>query len=255
MTGTDAYLGDPTIRVPDVWLYSGTGVVTHHNSADRPDTVDVRSLRDLVSIIATYAYFSASASERDVPWLASITLDRAYTDLQSAASAAISAFAAGNSAKASYGFRRVLYYSDRGEDALRSITRLLPAGRRNVLPRPITAASAAMRRFRDEQLARLKDAGITPLPLPSRGGDMNLVVRRKRIGTIPLDDLPKDQRGPYPSGAWDKLVTVALYWCDGKRTLAEVAQLTEMEMGRPITFDWPGYFRFLQKHGYVDFVR
>ncbi|MEJ7607452.1 MAG: M28 family peptidase [Bryobacteraceae bacterium] len=28
-TGTDAYLGDPLIGVPDVWLYSGTGPVTH----------------------------------------------------------------------------------------------------------------------------------------------------------------------------------------------------------------------------------
>ena len=48
MTGTDAYLGEPSIGVPDVWLYSGTGVTTHHNSADKPDTVDERSMRDLV---------------------------------------------------------------------------------------------------------------------------------------------------------------------------------------------------------------
>ena len=27
MTGTDAYLGEPTVGVPDVWLYSGTGVI------------------------------------------------------------------------------------------------------------------------------------------------------------------------------------------------------------------------------------
>ena len=78
MTGTDAYLGEPTVGVPDVWLYSGTGVTTHHNSADKPDTVDERSMRDLVSIVATYLYFNASATERDIPWLASITVDRAY---------------------------------------------------------------------------------------------------------------------------------------------------------------------------------
>ncbi|MGH7490345.1 MAG: M28 family peptidase, partial [bacterium] len=36
--GTDSYLGEPTVGVPDVWIYSGTGVVTHHNSEDKPET-------------------------------------------------------------------------------------------------------------------------------------------------------------------------------------------------------------------------
>jgi hypothetical protein len=48
--------------------------------------------------------------------------------------------------------------------------------------------------------------------------------------------------------------TSALYWCDGKRNLAEVIRLTELEMG-PQTFDFTGYFKFLEKHGYVEFVR
>ncbi|MEJ7607450.1 MAG: hypothetical protein WKF37_14585 [Bryobacteraceae bacterium] len=79
-------------------------------------------------------------------------------------------------------------------------------------------------------------------------------MRRKRIGTIPLDDLPQQQWSGYPSGAWDKLVTTALYWCDGKRTLNEVVHLTEMETGRRANFDFAGYFRFLEKHGYVEFA-
>ena len=87
-----------------------------------------------------------------------------------------------------------------------------------------------------------------------RAGAARFIVRRKRIGTIPLDDLPQEQWEGYPSGAWDKLVTVALYWCDGHRDLAEVAHLTEMEMGRRINFDFAGYFRFLQRHGYVEIV-
>ena len=46
----------------------------------------------------------------------------------------------------------------------------------------------------------------------------------------------------------------ALYWCDGKRTLAEVIRLTQLEMG-PQNFDFLGYFKFLEKHGYVEFVK
>ena len=43
--------------------------------------------------------------------------------------------------------------------------------------------------------------------------------------------------------------------CDGKRNLAEVIQNTEMELGPQNNFDWVGYFKFLQRHGYVDFVQ
>jgi hypothetical protein len=80
-----------------------------------------------------------------------------------------------------------------------------------------------------------------------------IVVRRRRFGTIPLDDLAPDQREGYPSGAWAAVPTAALYWSDGHRSLAEVIRLTRMELG-PEDFDFVGYFRFLKRHGYVDFV-
>ena len=56
-TGTDTYLSDPMIGIPTVWPYSGTGVHSHHNSADRPETVDPRSLRDLTILSAAYLYY------------------------------------------------------------------------------------------------------------------------------------------------------------------------------------------------------
>jgi hypothetical protein len=46
----------------------------------------------------------------------------------------------------------------------------------------------------------------------------------------------------------------ALYWCDGQRNLAEVARLTRLELG-PSDFDFVGYFRFLERRGYVEFVK
>ena len=48
------------------------------------------------------------------------------------------------------------------------------------------------------------------------------------------------------------LRTIALYWCDGRRNLAEVARLTQLELG-PTDFDFVAYFRFLRNHGYVQF--
>jgi len=89
-------------------------------------------------------------------------------------------------------------------------------------------------------------------PDPQLSEAVKIVVRRKRFGTLPLDDLAPDQREGYPSGAWDVVPTTALYWCDGRRNLAEVIHLTRMELG-PTNFDFVGYFRFLRKKGYVDF--
>ena len=80
-----------------------------------------------------------------------------------------------------------------------------------------------------------------------------IVVKRKRFGTLPLDDMPIEQREGYPSGAWESIPTTALYWCDGHRSLSEVIQLTRMELG-PVDFDFVGYFRFLRKHRYVEFL-
>lgn len=71
-----------------------------------------------------------------------------------------------------------------------------------------------------------------------------------------MDDLPVDQREGYPASSFWGPTVSALYWCDGKRNLAEVIKLTTLEMGlQTQSFDWVGYFRFLQRNGYVDFVR
>jgi len=107
---------------------------------------------------------------------------------------------------------------------------------------------------------RALELGLNTPVKPTAASDPQLkeaakiVVRRKRFGTLPLDDIPPDQREGYPSGAWQGVPTIALYWCDGHRNLAEVIQLTRMELG-PSDFDFVGYFRFLRKKGYVDFVQ
>jgi hypothetical protein len=179
MPGTDTFLADPMIGIPTVWPYSGTGVHTHHNSADRPETVDLRSLRDLAVVNATWLYFLANAGDSEKRWL-----DELY------------------------------------------------AGYIHKSPPALVKAQAA---DNTEQRGR------------------GIVVKRKRFGTIPLDDLHEDNREGYPSGAWATVPTIALFWCDGKRDLSEVIRLTELELG-PQKFDFVGYFRFLARHGYVDIV-
>lgn len=253
--GTDSYLGDPTIGVPTVWPYSGTGVISHHNTADRPDTVDPRSLRDLSSMIATYVYFIAAADEHQIPWLAGITLNRAMQEVSAATSQSLdSAF---SHQHANDGLERIDYEVERGERAIRTVVRLAPADDRSAVLNSLRPLCERLESFGKLEKERLRSAGIVPERLPSnlqQTEAARIVVKRKRPGVITLDDLPQDQWNGYPSGAWATVPTLALYWCDGKRNLAEVIRLTKLEAG-PTSFDFVGYFRFLERHGYVEFVK
>ena len=125
------------------------------------------------------------------------------------------------------------YRKERGNQAALSVLRLVPEANRE--------------RARKPMVDLLRPVSRTP------SATEGIVIRRKRFGTIPLDDLAPDQREGYPSGAWTLPPSIALYWCDGKRTLAEVIRLTENEIG-PTKFDFAGYFRFLARHGYVEIL-
>jgi len=236
MTGTDTWLAEPAVGIPTVWPYSGTGVHSHHNSEDPPETVDSRSLRDLAAINASFLYFVASAGEPEARWLAEIALDRGYEQVLAARTK---------------GLDQIAYAVDRESQAVLSVLRLVPADR-NPVRESLQPLLGHLRRFGEDQSARVRALGVapTPAPDPQLAEAAGMVVVRKRMGTIPLDDLAPDRREGYPSGAWDSIPIIALYWCDGRRNLAEVIRLTRLELG-PVKFDFVGYFRFLQRQGYV----
>ena len=253
VTGTDTYLSEPTVGVPTVWPYSGTGVLTHHNSEDKPDTVDLHSLHDLTALVASYLYFNATAGEPQVRWLAEITLDHTLQEMQSTMATALDGQLSGNASAGAYGLQRIQYLADRGSQAVLTALRVVPQDRKTQAPRLLEPVLSQIRDFEKLQLTRLRSTGAKDLPGIQSPEAQAIVVRRNRIGTLPMDDLPQDQWRGYPSGAWDKQVTMALYWCDGHRNLAEVIHLTKMETG-PTDFDFIGYFRLLRDHGYVDFI-
>jgi hypothetical protein len=260
-SSTDNYLGDPSIGIPTVMPRGGYGVLAHHNSADNLDAIDPKSLRDLMVMNAAYAYFIAAAGPAEQRWMAEVALTRGYGQVAAFASRTIDRVAAaGTAAQLSdllaSGRASVDYTRDRQARAVRSAFDL-----RDGL--------ADLSQFADRQRARIDAAvqdraktlglgQIEPAAPPStnasRAGAEKIVVRRKRLGTITLDDLPVANREGYPAAGFFGVPVSALYWCDGTRTLADVIRLTELEMG-PQSFDFVGYFRFLEKHGYVEFAR
>ena len=271
MPGTDTFLADPLIGVPTVWPYSGTGIHSHHNSEDRPETVDPRSLRDLTIVTAAYLYYLASAGEAEAGWLAELAASRGQERLVAGATRAIgtltvSTDAAGLGGALHEARERLDYLLEREIQAVRSAARLVPAARRSKFERDVEPLMEGLRALHKDQAARLERtahrrahalglrAGVRATATAGNTEAERIVVKRKRIGTLPLDEIRPDEREGQPSGAWDTRLITALYWCDGRRTLAEVIRLTRLETG-PTDFDFPKYFRFLEKRGYLEFVK
>jgi len=256
-SSTDNYLGDPTIGIPTVMPRAGYGVHGHHNSFDTPATVDQKSLRDLMVMNAAYTYFLASAGSEEKRWLAEVALTRGYQQVAAAAASVIDQVAAADSAERLgrllyLGRERVQYSYDRESQAVRSAADLgkaladFDAFAQHQKTRVETAIQ--------ERAASLRLGSIQSIVPPRNLEAEKIVVRRKRIGTITLDELSREQREGWPAAGFWGVPVSALYWCDGKRNLAEVIRLTQLEMG-PQDFDFIGYFKFLEKRGYVEFVR
>jgi hypothetical protein len=255
-SGTDNYLGDPTIGIPTVLARGGYGVHSHHNSHDTPVLVDARSLHNLAVMNGAYAYFIASAGPSEERWMAELALTNGIDRVANSAEAILDQIAAADTVDRLnhllyHGGEKIDYAAARAAQAVSSAKGPAQIGSR-------------LNAFRDEQKKRVEAAvqerasglglaRIQPaIPKPNAEAEA-IIVRRKRMSTITLDDLPQDQREGFPAASFWSVPVAALYWCDGKRNLAEVIRLTELETG-PQTFDFVGYFKFLRKHGYVDFV-
>jgi hypothetical protein len=255
-SSTDNNLGDPSIGIPTVMPHGGYGVHAHHNSGDTPASVDPKSLRDLMVMNGAYSYFIAAAGPAEKRWLAEVALTRGYEQVAWSTERIVDQIAVADTSQRLgsllyQGRERVDYSLDRESQAVRSAWDLSD-GLADLAVFAKQQKARVERAVRD-RAAALQLGAVEP-QVPVRNPEAEkIVVRRKRIGTITLDDLPREQRENWPAAAFWGVPVSALYWCDGRRNLAEVIRLTELEMG-PQTFDFVGYFKFLEKRRYVEFV-
>ena len=256
--GTDDDLGESMIGIPTTSVNSGHGIPAHHTSFDTPAQVDPKSLRDLAVMNAAYAYFLASAGPEQMHWMAELAVERGYDQINSGTANSLDLVAAAKDADI---LGHLLYWEKARVDYnLARETRAVKQAADLQQELAALASFAAAQKVRiegaiGERATELHLGTIQPMP-PNFGPEAEkIIVRRKRMGALPLDEIPVGQREGFPdSGFWSPTMA-ALYWCDGKRNLAEVIQNTEMELGPQNNFDWVGYFKFLQRHGYVDFVQ
>jgi hypothetical protein len=267
--GTDNYIFDPMIGVPTIWTRGEYPVYVHHNSYDTPQTVDARSVRDLVVVTASYLYYLASASDAEVPWLAQLTASRGLENIMHAAQPwldrAANAKAEDLARVLRDGQEHIAYSLDRDRAAVQSTLRLGTSASHEKLNASLAPLEESLQRFAAEQSSRLATAvnqraaavgatvPVKPLAPVELTEASHLIVKRKRPGTITLDELPVAQREGQPDASWNGTLIEALNWCDGKRTVADVIRLTTLERGST-RVDLVSWFRFLARHGYLDLV-
>jgi hypothetical protein len=199
-----------------------------------------------------------------------MTADRSNQNLTETAAPFLGRMALAESGEAlarelASGEAQLMYEADRDREALLSVLRLASPTKRESIRTELTPQLENMRRLASEQHERLQAAAnrraaelglprpVQPIEAPDTMSPeaKQLVVKRKRFGPVTLDDLPVEQREGYPGFGDNPAPLTLLSWCDGKRTVAEVARLVQLEQG-PLKFDFVGYFQFLAKHGYVE---
>ncbi|HZO53108.1 MAG TPA: M28 family peptidase [Bryobacteraceae bacterium] len=254
---TDNFLGDPSIGIPTVMPYGGYGVMAHHNSADTPETVDPKSMRDMIVMNAAFAYFVAAAGPAEKRWMAELALTHSYRQMAATTEKILDQI---SSSKDAEGLGRLLYNSqaridyalERETEAVKSAWNIEEAIQE--LSSYAKLQKSRLRRSVRDRATLLGLGAVEPIAPAGNPEARKIVVKRKRMGTITLDDLPREKRENFPAASFFGVPVAALYWCDGQRNLEEVIRLTEFEMG-PQQFDFVGYFKFLEKNGYVEFVR
>jgi aminopeptidase-like protein len=255
--GSDHYVfSDPTVGVPMPMLIQWPDKFWH-TSGDTLEKVDPRMLGVLGGLATTYAYFLANAGRREANWLGNEMLARFRARLARTVQGALTdAVAAKDGEELSQAatrlIRRAEFARDRQREAFRSLLRL--ATQENGL---VTDLQAEVDRAVDHELERARavlqrqaqELGLPEVPSPlqkqpesSDKEAATLVPGRLFPGPVSpgayLHRLSSVEREEVR--AWQKehrtlyhgMATVANYWVDGKRTVAEIADLVELETGK-----------------------
>ena len=153
--------------------HGGYGVLAHHNSADRPETVDPKSLRDLMVMNAAYTYFLASAGAAEKRWIAEVALTRGYAQITAAAGRLVDQAAVTDSRESlgrllHQGPERIEYQLGRESQSVRSAADL-KEGLADLAAFAQKEKARVTRALRDRAAALGIDAGADSAARPCRG--------------------------------------------------------------------------------------
>ncbi len=274
--GSDHYvLSDPTVGVPTVMLIQWPDRF-YHTSLDTPDKVSPKMLHLVGSLAASSAYLVANAGEGEARWLAAEVVAQAKAELLKLIQERLpEALAAGKAEEVRRLAARLAregdYLADRGAKALDSILKLVP--RKSEFD--LSDERREILEFSGHELARAREliARQTKVKLPEELKRESEPWAERAEELIPVRRYrgPIAQLQPYlrrltweDREAWHRLrkdfkekpailPTLALYWADGRRTLAEIIDLVELEAGERAGKWLVRHFELLEKMGLLEF--
>ena len=275
--GSDHFvLSDPSVGVPTPMLIQWPDRF-YHTSADTPDRTDPNSLARTGSLAAAYAYWLATAGAAEATWLGYEMVARfkaRAVEIAQASVAEAPALADGDSlARAIADLdRRLAYLLGRHQAALQTLERLAPV---EYLVNDLKAEAervaqhelAWARRAAGLQAATLGLESLPQLQSPALSEEEQEAARRipvrKVRGPIPIEEHLYRLDDEAQEG-WRQLLqarkdrtphtatVLALYWADGTRSVLEIADFVELEIGERDVELLLAYFRLLEQLGFVS---
>ena len=259
---------DPTVGIPTPMLIQWPDRF-YHTTADTMEKVDPKSLERAGTLAGGYLYWLARAGDEQAAWLgwemASRYERRLGERVQAETTEALGLAPEARAQTWEHLNARVGYAQDRVLSALETLARLgdvqalLPGWRAEIEEIGDRLLDRSRRQIRPHALS----AGAGR-PDAWFGRASQLVPRRLYRGPLmdmaaPLAALPLDEadqaawRQLYDDlPNWRTLRIYAEYWTDGRRTLAEIARLVEMETGQALGPSIEAFFLLLEKAGAME---
>jgi hypothetical protein len=270
-------LSDPTVGIPTPMLGQWPDRY-YHTSADTPDRTDPRSLARAGTLAAAYAYWIASAGTEEATALGYEMMARFKAQIVRVARNAVheslgATDGVGISGAMAALDRHLAYLLDRHKAALDSLRRLAPveclvadmAGEaegavqqelrwaaRAAGLQSATLGLATAPESLPRELSEAESEASECVPVRLVPGPVMLQHHLRRLSGTDRDawrSLLKDRRDREPH----TLTLLALYWADGARSLLEIVDLVELEVGLRDMELLRAYFQLLEKLGFVAF--
>lgn len=258
---TDNVVADPMIGPPTMLLSSFPSDLYWHTTGDTLDKVDVGALGRIAHFAASYLYTIANAGAIHALYFAALATARAKSRLSEITARVLEQCMCARpdfpSAR-----RRILHRADVGAYEVHSVRSILSLREAKSIAAELSSMSGEILSAGERNIVQLERAlpgcGISLAGPPVSRRDKallsraaRLIPKRKYIGTMAYDSVDSKKLEKHPDPRWDPGVTAALFWCDGKRTLAEVLRLAASELGRDMTGLVPE-FEFMAEEGLIE---
>ena len=247
---------DPMVGAPTPVL-GASKKAYYHTSLDTPDTLDPDSLAAHATLAATYSYTLASTGLTEATELAQLGIGPARLRLEQRIDRRM---AKAHETGARHLTEALAFYRDVEVGGLRALQALVPMEEQAAFDERTTQH---VRLLNDLTDAKLREASGLQAPPLADGAPVEadqLAPKRKTFGLLTFENLPGEVRREQQSdndlrmGAWGSAQDT-LYWCDGKRTVRDVAMMIGHSTGRYDVEATLKRLRFLEEHSFIVLLK